>query len=158
MKPRFIVDFNVGRLAKWLRVLGYDTLFLPGVEDSELVRIALKEDRVILTKDSRFMSLRLVTSGRLRVVFIQHDDLKSQLQQVVQELKLDASGDFSLCIRCNQPLAPIPKEEVRERVPPYVFQTQEQFMVCQSCQRIYWRGTHWANMRRELSGLKGEEL
>ena len=154
-KPSFIVDVNVGRLAKWLRVMGYDTLFPSENEDNELVRVALLENRIIVTKDSGLVERRVVTTGRLKVVLIQHDDLKSQLRQVICSLNLDDRRGFSRCIRCNEPLVSISKELAKDGVPPYVYETQEEFMKCPLCLRMYWRGTHWANMHKELVQLRG---
>jgi len=148
------VDVNVGRLAKWLRVMGYDALFPCDVEDNELVRIALRDNRIILTRDSGFTQRRLVTTGRLKAVLIQHDDFKSQLRQVIDSLDLDNHREFSRCIRCNESLEDIPKESAKGQVPPYVLETQDVFMACPVCSRIYWRGTHWANMHRELTRLR----
>lgn len=152
---RFIADTNVGRLGKWLRVLGYDTLLLDtNSDDNRLVRLAYEQGRVILTKDSHIMRRRIVTEGKVRAVFIQDDDVASQLRQVVVALGLEpAVRAFSRCIECNQPLEPRSKEQVAEQVPPYVFHTQQEFAQCPQCQRIYWQGTHWQRMRQEVESL-----
>ena len=151
---RFIADSNVGRLARWLRIAGFDTLFIRSIDDNRLVRIALDEDRVLLTRDTQILKRRLVTSGRLMVILIEDDDVKAQLRQVLTTLNLtNELRPFSLCVECNEPLVPREREEVKELVPPYVFQIQTQFMQCPGCQRIYWRGTHWENMCKELEGI-----
>ena len=153
---RFIVDSNVGRLATWLRVAGFDTLFAKSIDDNRLVRIALDEDRVLLTKDRQILKRRLVTSGRLKVILIEDDEVKAQLRQVLTTLNLASQlRPFSLCVECNEPLVPREREEVEELVPPYVFQTQTQYMQCPGCLRIYWRGTHWERMSRELEVIAG---
>ena len=153
---KFIVDHNVGKLAKWLRIMGYDTLFFNGSKDSHLVAIALAEDRVILTRDTQIMRRRVVTSGRLKAVLIQSDKPERQMQQVINTLNLDCQfKPFSICLECNQPLVERSKEQVRDLVPPYVFQTQSQYMECPACHRIYWRGTHWQAMIRKLEKLTG---
>jgi len=153
MEPRFVVDVNVGRLAKWLRVMGYDAPVPSVAEDNNLVRLALREGRIMITKDSKLMERRVVTSGQLKAVLIRHDDLKSQLQQVVEALGLKDHKKFSRCIRCSLVLIPVPKASVEARVPPYVYETQEVFMACPGCHRLYWRGTHWANMAHDLVEL-----
>jgi hypothetical protein len=153
VEAKFIVDVNVGKLAKWLRILGYDALFINGLDDDELIRIAIDEGRVLLTKDTRILRRGVVYSGELKLVLIRDDDVRNQLRQVVRTLSLELSKPFSLCIECNQPLLPKTREEVRGLVPPYVFHTQTQYMQCPSCHRIYWRGTHWQRMKRELEGL-----
>ena len=156
MITKFIVDTNVGRLAKWLRIAGYDTLFINGIDDSRLIRIALEEGRVMLTRDTQILKRRLVASGRLKVILIEDDEVKAQLRQVVTTLNLAQDlRPFTLCLECNQPLVLKRREEVKELVPLYVFQTQNQYMQCPGCQRIYWRGTHWEKMSRELEGIVG---
>jgi len=154
--PRFIADVNVGRLAKWLRAMGYDVLYLPDVEDGALVERAMVEGRVILARDTHIVERRPVTSGRTRTVLLAHDDLHGQLRQVVKELGLEADRQFSRCIRCNAPLLSVAKAEVAERVPPYVYRTQEDFSECPRCHKVYWRGSHWHNMRMELEEVRSE--
>jgi len=148
---KFIVDNNVGKLAKWLRIMGYDTLFFNGRDDSHMIATALAEDRVIITRDTQIMKRRLVTSGQLKAILIKEDQAEQQLRQVVDTLKLDCHfRPFALCLECNQPLLERSKQQVKDLVPPYVFQTQSQYMVCPACQRIYWRGTHWQAMTKKL--------
>jgi uncharacterized protein with PIN domain len=155
--PKFIVDHNVGKLAKWLRLMGYDARFFRGESDAELVAIALKEGRIILTRDTRIMKRRLVTKGRLKALLIANDQPNKQIRQLIDSLKLDYRfNPFSLCLECNQPLVGRNKSELKELVPPYVFKTQQQFRQCPSCGRIYWRGTHWRAMTKRLEGLAKE--
>ncbi len=154
MQIKFIADSNVGKLARWLRMIGYDTLLFKEKDDSKLIKIALKEGRVILTKDTQIMKRRLITNGELKAIFIKHDDPKAQLQQTVKTLKLDYYfKPFSLCLECNQALIPRSKDEVQSLVPSYVFKTQKQYTECPSCHRIYWQGTHWQAMVKELENL-----
>jgi hypothetical protein len=157
MEIKFMVDSNVGKLAKWLRMVGYDALFLNNIDDDKLIAIALKEGRVVLTKDTQLMRRRVVTNGELRIVLIRDDDPKKQLYQVVKMLSLDCQfKQFTRCLECNQKLVPKNKPEVQDLVPPYVFYTQDQYMQCPSCFRVYWRGTHWQRMKKELEKLAGE--
>lgn len=152
--PRFIADHNVGKLARWLRMMGYDTLFFDGSDDSRMVATALSEDRVILTRDTGIMKRRLVTTGRLKAVLVVSDEPELQVKQLLRELGLDTRLNlFTLCLECNQPLTSRSREQVRERVPPHVFKTQHQYMECPSCHRIYWRGSHWQAMIRKLKRL-----
>jgi len=152
--PKFIVDSNVGKLAKWLRMLGYDAVFFEGDDDAYMIDRALKESRVILTRDTQIMKRGVVTSGRLRAILIDSDEPESQVLQVIEALHLDfQSRLFTICLECNHPLEERSKEEVKDRVPPYVFKTQQQYMECPACHRIYWRGTHWQAMLRKLERL-----
>ncbi|MFC1915468.1 Mut7-C RNAse domain-containing protein [Chloroflexota bacterium] len=148
---KFIVDNNVGKLAKWLRMMGHDAAFFDGRDDAYLVAKALAENRVILTRDTQIMKRGIITSGRLKAILINSDKPESQIRQVIDTLSLDCqSGPFTLCLECNQPLVTRSKEEVKDRVPPYIFQTQSQYMECPACHRIYWRGTHWQSMTEKL--------
>lgn len=157
MEIKFVVDNNVGKLARWLRMMGYDSLLFREEDDGKMINIALAEDRVILTKDTQIMRRRVITKGRLKAIFIGSDDTKAQLRQVAENLNLDYEfRPFSICLECNQPLLARSKEEVKSLVPPFVFQTQEQYMECLNCHRIYWRGTHWRAMNKALRELKGE--
>jgi uncharacterized protein with PIN domain len=154
---RFIVDSNVGRLARWLRMAGFDTLFINDLDDNRLVRIALSEKRILLTKDTQILKRRVASTGRLRVILIESEEVKAQFRQVLKTLNLAGQiKPFTLCLECNQPLVVRSKDEVKHLVPPYVFKTQNQYMQCPACQRIYWRGTHWQRMNRELEKIVGE--
>ena len=154
METRFIVDHNVGKLAKWLRLMGYDTLFFKGSSDSQMIAMAMAENRVILTRDTQIMRRRVVANGRLKAILIQSDEPEQQMRQVMDTLRLDCQFQpFSICLECNQPLVERSREQVKDQVPPYVFQTQSQYMECPACHRIYWRGTHWQAMTRKLEHL-----
>ena len=148
---RFIVDHNVGKLAKWLRVMGYDTLFFNGSNDSRMIATALAEERVILTRDTQIMQRRVVTKGQLKAILIKSDRPELQMHQVIETLNLDCQfRPFTICLECNQTLVVRSKEQVKDLVPPYVFRTQSQYMECPTCHRIYWRGTHWQAMTERL--------
>jgi len=155
--PKFIVDHNVGKLAKWLRIMGYDTRFFNGSDDAELVATALAEERMILSRDTQIMKRGVVTNGRLKAILIQGDEPEQQMRQVIETLNLDCQfRPFALCLECNQPLRQRSKQQVEDLVPPYVFRTQSQYMECPACHRIYWRGTHWQAMTERLrSFVKG---
>ena len=158
METRFIADSNVGKLAKWLRMMGYDTLFSSNIDDDEMVDIGIKEGRVVLTKDTQIIKRRVATSGQLKIILTRHDDPKHQLRQVVKALKLDyCLRQFTRCLECNDILLSRSKEEVKDLVPPYVFLTQTQYMQCPSCLKLYWRGTHWHRMKKELEQIAGEQ-
>ena len=158
MQHRFVVDVNVGRLARWLRIMGYDTLFPSERGDNELVRIALKESRTLVTRDSGIVRRRAARLGQMRVVHIKDDDLRGQLRQLVSELELDFKSGFTRCICCNLALERAAKEEAAVRLPTYVLATQCKFMRCPQCLRLYWKGTHWSNMKSELERAISEAL
>ena len=154
---KFIVDHNVGKLAKGLRMMGFDTLLFEGGDDHYMVATALAEGRVILTRDTEIMRRRLVTSGRLKAILIESSEPEKQVRQVVKTLNLAGQfKPFTICLECNQPLVERSKEEVKGRVPPHVFQTRDQYMECPACNRIYWKGTHWQAMTRRLEEFTGD--
>jgi uncharacterized protein with PIN domain len=136
--------------------MGYDTVLLRQKDDGQMIRIALSEDRVILTKDAQFMRRRLVTDGKIKTIHIKHDDPELQVQEVVKTLKLNYHfKPFSLCLECNRALIARDKEEVKNLVPAHVFETQTQYTQCPACHRIYWPGTHWQAMVKKLQDLQG---
>jgi uncharacterized protein with PIN domain len=155
MEVKFIADNNVGKLSRWLRLIGYDTLLFKQKDDGKMIKTALSEDRVILTKDTEFMKRRLVTNGKLKTILIKQDDSKLQVQEVVKTLNLNYHfKPFSLCLECNQVLIARNKEEVQGLVPAHVFETQTQYTECPACHRIYWQGTHWQAMVTKLQDLQ----
>ncbi len=128
MRPRFIVDTNVGRLARWLRMMGYDALFINDIDDRQLVAIGLKERRVVLTRDTQIVQRRVVTSGRLEALLVRGDYIKDQLRQVVKVMNLDCEErQFTRCLECNQPLTRRSKEEVKDLV-EYLVEVHVQFL------------------------------
>ena len=156
MEIKFIADNNVGKLARLLRLIGYDTLLFKQKDDGQMIKIALSESRVILTKDAQFMKRRLVTNGKLKTIHVKQDDPKFQVQEVVKALNLNYHfRPFSLCLECNRALIVRDKQEVQKLVPTHVFETQTQYTQCPTCHRIYWLGTHWQAMDKTLQDLQG---
>lgn len=138
-------------------MLGYDTLFFRGDDDSQMVKTALSEGRIILTRDTQIIKRRVVVDGRVKAILLKTDEPDSQMQQVIEELELKDARPFTICLECNRLLEERSKEQVKDRVPPYVFKTQEQYVECPSCHRIYWKGTHWQAMTRKLRSLVKSE-
>lgn len=149
---KFIVDHNVGKIAKWLRMIGFDALLFTGADDAAIVAAALDENRILLTRDRRIMKRRVIVAGHLKAVLIESDHFTAQVRQTISALKLDKSGlrPFTICMACNRRLEGRAKEAVKDRVPLYVFLTQEHFAECPDCHRLYWQGTHWQLMSREM--------
>jgi nucleoside-triphosphatase THEP1/uncharacterized protein with PIN domain len=150
----FIADAMLGRLAKSLRMLGYDVLYRAGIDDAELKRIALREGRVALTRDHEIAETNLP----IRIVLIASDHLEDQLLQTVEELDLEVGGElFTRCLVCNVSVESVAAADVRDSVPPYVFETQEHFSRCPSCGKIYWAATHVENAREWLGRVLGKD-
>ncbi|GAB4535265.1 MAG: Mut7-C RNAse domain-containing protein [Thermodesulfovibrionia bacterium] len=147
---RFIADSMLGRLARWLRLLGYDTLYFPEIDDGLLLKISREEERILLTRDTRLAKVK----GLKRFLLLDENDPFKQLKRVITTLTLDKEGGISLqlirCVVCNTPLEKVPKEEARGKVPQYVYNTIEEFKFCSGCKRFYWKGTHPDMARRKL--------
>ncbi len=146
-EPRFLADAMLGRLARWLRYLGYDTAYDARAGDAALAGRALREGRTLLTRDHGLLE-RWPLSG---AVLVESDRPSDQLRQVVNTLDLAWRGrERTRCTVCNGILRPLPAEEARDRVPAFVFATRDRFTRCPDCGRIYWEGTHAARMREAL--------
>ena len=150
MHPTFVADCNVGKLARWLRALGYDTEYRRVIGDAELVAIALSQDRVLLTRDLDLTRRRVIVNGTVRTVLLKSDRIEEQLRQVVRELGLSEENALTRCLECNELLVAVSAAAVMARVPPYVGRTQTRYSECRRCGRIYWAGTHWSRIRRRL--------
>jgi uncharacterized protein with PIN domain len=150
---KFICDDNLGKLAKWLKTLGYDTLFFDPIQDGELVSKALRENRVVLSRDANLSRFKLKLGERL--LLIQSEKPLEQVKQVIEHFKLKTDKDlfFSRCLICNQILEKVDKEKIKDRLYPYVYQTQDNFMHCPVCDRIFWPATHVQKMTRTLSDI-----
>ena len=146
---KFAADKMLGRLTRWLRVIGQDVTYGPHLSGYGLIREARREGRLILTRDRG-----LARKKPPDYLLIQSDQFREQLKQVVQACRLEPFKEaFTRCVECNTVLQPVPKEAVRERVPPYVFSNQERFSFCLRCRRIYWPATHQQKMLEELKAL-----
>jgi uncharacterized protein len=136
----FLADSSLGRLSKWLRLLGYNTVYYRGDADRSFLRKAEKEGRAVLTRRRDVLARQHPGI----VLFVENDRLEDQLAEVLKKLDLKPEPEnlFTLCLRCNEPLKEAAPEEVRPLVPDYVFRTQSEFRVCPKCGRVYWSGTH----------------
>ena len=144
---KFIADVMLGRLAKRMRLLGFDVLYDRTMDDNEIIRLSLAQNRVILTRDTG-LAVRPLAANH---VFIKHDALDDQLGQILDTLTLaSVPGILTRCSCCNEPLTSVSRSDIRDRVPQYVYERYEEFLRCTKCERIYWKGTHVKNMR--LSG------
>jgi uncharacterized protein len=148
--PRFLADRMVGKLARWLRILGYDTVYLPQLSPEGVMREGRRQSRLILTRDTRLLRRKDAPP----FVFVQSDRFREQLQQVVDTLHLDPlRALFTRCAECNRTLEEVTKDQVRGRVPEYVWQTQNEFRRCPGCRRVYWGATHRDHVLAELQRL-----
>jgi hypothetical protein len=143
--PRFVADVMLGRLARWLRALGYDTLYFRDAPDRRLLAVALSEGRRLLTRDAG-LARRARESGLL----VRAEGLDAQIREVTLAYGLAGPRALSRCLECNGLLAASPPETVRDRVPPYTFATRREFWTCRGCGRVFWAGSHVAGIQRRL--------
>ncbi|MCS7207213.1 MAG: Mut7-C RNAse domain-containing protein [Dehalococcoidia bacterium] len=151
--PLLLADVNVGRLAKWLRALGYDVLNAPHIHDQDLLALAHAQGRILLTRDRHLPQAPPVRRGLVRVLLVHSEHLDQQVQEVLTWPGLGPPRPFTRCIRCNTPLVAASPAEVHTHAPPYVQRTQREFRRCPSCGRLYWRGSHWRQMEHRLHAL-----
>ncbi|MEW6416977.1 MAG: Mut7-C RNAse domain-containing protein [Nitrospirota bacterium] len=145
---KFIADVMLGRLARWMRFLGFDTLYYPDISDSRLIRVAREQDRFILTRDTRLIKIKGVEDYLL----IKANDPFEQLIEVTETLKLKQFNPLSRCVKCNGLLTRIlNKSKIKDSVPEYVFLNFNAFLICSDCGKIYWEGTHPKKFREKLS-------
>ena len=150
MRPRFVADSMLGRLAKWLRAFGFDVHYHPFADDHEIVAQARARRAIVLTRDTRFLD-----PPDVRIILISEDRVEVQLAQLVRDVPLDLSEARALtrCTVCNATLAPATRDQVWDRVPPFVYLTHETYARCPGCGRVYWEGTHAPRIRRTLARL-----
>jgi len=147
---KFIVDCMLGKLAKWLKILGFDTVYLNKAEDRDLLLLARREKRVLLTKDQELL---LAASGHPSLS-IENDDWQEQVAQVLDAFRLrDRARPHSRCLACNIKLKRIPKRLARNLVTPFVFERAPSFAICPSCGRVFWPGTHFQDMARKVERI-----
>jgi hypothetical protein len=150
--PRFVVDVNLGRLARLLRLLGFDVRFDPGLDDAALARVSREERRVLLTRDRGLLKRREVTHG----LFVREDDPLDQAVAVVRRLQLDGQlAPFTRCLRCGGPLDEVDKDEILDRLLPLTRRHYDEFHRCRTCAQLYWRGSHHARLGQLVEQIRG---
>ena len=153
MERPFIADTMLGRLVRWLRVMGCDVEYFPEIGDAELVERGARDGRMILTRDTLLVRRR---RARNNCFFVEGDHFRDQVRQVVRAFAIDPIGGFlTRCLVCNALLHDIARENAEGEIPPYVFATQEHFRICPDCRRLYWGGTHRERMVAELKDMLG---
>ena len=145
---KFITDAALGKLAKWMRLLGYDTVVFPKQSGREMLRLADAERRIVLTRRKDMLERQF--SGRL--YFVRGIKVAHQLKEVIKKysLKITEQEMFTRCINCNEKLISVMREEVRNLVPPFVFENSSAYNKCLNCCKIYWTGTHERNALQYL--------
>jgi uncharacterized protein len=151
--PRFVIDVNLGRLARLLRVLGFDVWWSGDVEDQTLVDVSLGQHRILLTRDRALLKRRAVTHG----LFVHSEHPEEQTLEVIRRLDLSQRlAPFSRCVRCNGRLIGVSKAEVIDRLEPLTRRYYDDFSRCADCGRIYWPGSHRARLASFIEGLRNQ--
>jgi hypothetical protein len=155
MTPRFAADKTLGRLTKWLRLLGFDTRYESELTGKKFID-TLEKDRVLLTRTRRIQN----QFASRKLIFVESDHLPQQLNQIFRELGLRASQTrpFSRCLQCNAPIVTVEKASIRGRVPDYIFEIHDRFQKCPECDRIYWPGSHTRRSLEKIQQVLGLDL
>lgn len=153
--PRFLCDESLGGLARWLHVAGFEAVASRGLKGDGLLRAALEGGRVLVTSDGQLLERRLVTQGRVRMVWVPSRLSRGrQLERVLGDLGLAAQPPR--CMSCGGRLLEVPKDSVKNRIPPRTALWKDVYFVCQSCGQLLWQGTHWERIERRLEEVIGE--
>lgn len=145
---RFVADVHLGRLVSYLRLLGFDTLYPEDYRDEELARISGEEQRILLTRDIGLLKRSIVQFG----TFVHQTDPWAQLDEIITRYRLVPHlRIFTRCTTCNGVLTAVPKADVLHRLEPFTTQHYEAFSICQNCDKIFWRGSHYRHMRQFLA-------
>ncbi|HSA89807.1 MAG TPA: Mut7-C RNAse domain-containing protein [Burkholderiales bacterium] len=147
---RFLADAHLGGLARFLRMLGFDTVHRNAFDDAEIRRLAAEQARIVLTRDRELLKCGEIRRG----CYVRALKPEAQLREVVTRYGLaPLARPFTLCLHCNVPLAAVDKAEVAHRLPPTVLAVQENFSSCAGCDRVYWPGSHYERMRQALKRI-----
>lgn len=150
--PKFILDVHLGKLAKYMRMLGLDTAYRNNYRDEEIVKISLDEKRTILTRDLGILKRNEVTHG----YFIRNINVEKQITEVIDRFDLrNELNELTRCLKCNGILKEIEKEKITDKVPPKVKRYQNSYLICPNCGKVYWPGSHYDRMSELIGGILG---
>ena len=147
----FLLDGMLGSLSRWLRIAGYDALYYKDKHDDDLIQEALDSNRVLLTRDRGLVN-RAKKAG-VTAFLVEGEDVQDQLVQIRNELTLVLNPTVSRCPVCNGKLSSRTREDVRDMVPESSLNAFEEFWVCNTCQKVYWKGSHWEKITETLGEI-----
>ena len=152
-QPEFVLDVHLGRLAAYLRMLGFDAVYRRGAKDEDLVRISSQQKRILLTRDRNLLKHSAVTHG----YWVRETGSRRQTAEVVRRFDLlRMFKPFTRCMACNQLLRPAAKAELAGSIPEAILAGHEEFLQCPGCRRAYWKGTHYQRMESWVKDLAGQ--
>jgi len=144
----------LGKLAKWLKIFGFDALFFSRIEDERLLSLAEREGRILLTRDTGLIE----KARRIKSLFIESGEWPFQVEQVLDEFKLWKDVQpYSRCIECNAVLKSLQKRRAKNLVSPFVYESANSFSICPECNRVFWKGTHHRNMEQRIRDILTEK-
>ena len=152
---KFLCDQMLGSLAKWLRLIGFDTFYANSeMKDDEIIQVAKKEDRIVITRDKQLM-IR-IKKQKLPIIELNITDVDKQLEIVLKDIVIDQKNVLSRCSVCNSLLGNMEKKDVKNKVPKRVFENNEKFWFCKKCNKIYWMGTHYDKIKNKIKKLQNQ--
>jgi len=150
---RFVLDVHLGKLATYLRLLGFDALYRNDYDDDELAEISSQQQRVLLTQDRGLLKRSMVTYG----YGVRSPNPNQQIMEVMERFELrDKVSPFQRCPRCNGDLMRVAKTDITDQIPLYTRLYYDEFAQCQNCDQIYWKGAHYQRIRSLIDRVKGE--
>lgn len=149
-EPKFILDVHLGKMAKYLRMLGFDSLYETDYDDNTIIKISVEEERIILTRDKLLLRNSKINHG----LWIRSTDPIEQAAEIIRRLSLKKkAAPFTRCLECNGLLCDVAKEEISDRLPERTIRYYKKFLQCRSCCRVYWEGSHFERMKKLISVL-----
>lgn len=147
---KFIIDSMLGKLTRWLRMLGYDTKYVVNLDDNTLIEVAKTEERVLLTRDVELCGL--ARRNQIDVYLVEGNNSQERLAALSRKfgMKLELDPDTSRCSKCNSKIVPVRKEVILKDVPSGTAKFHERFWRCPKCHKVYWQGAHWKNIIKTL--------
>lgn len=152
--PRFIIDVNLGRLARYMRLLGFDCLYCNDFDDHSIAEISYKTQRIVLSRDRKLLQRKMITYG----YYVRTEIPKIQVSEILNRFKLHALiNPLTRCTKCNERLTKIEKHTIEHRLKPLTRQYYDKFLICTGCNQIYWQGSHHKRVTRLIQKFSGND-